>query len=219
MPFEKGNAIGAATRFRPGASGNPSGRPYYPATRADAIREVLAVAEQVLTDPKMLEAWRLNLRQKWVEDPWHVLRALLPFMPRETLTLSREIGGTLQQMTVSQLRQIVATMPEGEAAEVEAIDVDPGDDDPASGQAEAPSGDGEAPSEGGQAALPSPAEAVTIPAEDTPAGCTIPAGTVTISATKPSNEDAENADTLANVEVSGELPPDQESADEELRFV
>lgn len=123
MPFEKGNDIGAATRFRGGVSGNPAGRPYYPTTRADAIREVLAVAEQVLTDPRMLETWRLNLRQKWIEDPWHVLRALLPFMPRETLTYSREIGGTLQQMTVSQLRQIVATLPQGEQGDGEVIDV------------------------------------------------------------------------------------------------
>ncbi len=219
MPFEKGNAIGAATRFRPGASGNPAGRPYYPTTRADAIREVLAVAEQVLTDPRMLETWRLNLRQKWVEDPWHVLRALLPFMPRETFTLSREIGGTLQQMTVSQLRQIVATLPQGEAAEAEAIDVDPGDDDPADGQAEAPAGAGEAPSEGGQAALPPPAEAVAIPTGDTPAGCTIPAEAVTNPVTIPGNGNAEDAETLANIEDSGGMPSDCVSADEELRLV
>jgi hypothetical protein len=56
MPFEKGNKAGLATRFRPGVSGNPAGRPLYPTTRQEAIREVLSVAEQVLTDPHMLEA-------------------------------------------------------------------------------------------------------------------------------------------------------------------
>lgn len=218
MPFEKGNQAGAMTRFRLGMTANPGGRPYNPLTRrerADAIREILAVAEQVLTDPKMLEVWRLNLRQKWVEDPWHVLRALLPFMPRETLTLSREIGGTLQQMTVSQLRQIVATLPEGEQGEVDAIEVDSADDDAASGQA----GDGEAPSEVGQAAIPPPAEAVAIPAENTPSGCAIPTKTVTKTVTKPPNEDAENAKTLENIEYYGELPADCISDDEELRLV
>jgi hypothetical protein len=219
MPFEKGNAIGAATRFRPGASGNPAGRPYYPTTRADAIREVLAVAEEVLADPAMLDVWREKLRAKWQEDPFFVLRQLLPFMPREVMTLSREVGGTLQQMTVSQLRQIVATLPQGEQDGGEAIDVDPGDDDPGSGQAEAPAGDGEAPSEGGQAALPPPAEALAIPTGDTPAGCTIPAETVTKTVTIRDQEEAEDAETLANIDDSGGLPSDCLSEDEELRLV
>ena len=218
MAFEKGNNVGAATRFRGGVSGNPAGRPYYPATKPDAIREVLAVAEQVLNDPEMLESWRQNLRKKWLEDPWHVLRALLPFMPKEVFTLSREIGGSLQQMTVSQLRAIADTMPHNETNEGEAIDIGPSDDDAAQGEGGV-SGGGPAGTAYRAETLPPPADAAISQPRNTPAGCSNSSKAVTLPVTMPEIKDDKTADNRVNSQYVDDMPSDGASEDEELRLI
>lgn len=130
MPFEPGNRVGQATRFRPGNVANPGGLRGTGGlmARRQALEAVLEVVEEVIGEPEALESFRAHLRQRWREDPFQVLRNLLPFLPRETLTAQRTIGGTLQTMSISHLRRIAATLPEGADAgdgmeELPALDV------------------------------------------------------------------------------------------------
>ena len=218
MAFEKGNNVGAATRFRGGVSGNPAGRPYFPQTKPDAIRAVLGVAEQVLTDPAMLDVWREKLRAKWQEDPFFVLRQLLPFMPKEVFTLSREIGGSLQQMTVSQLRQIAATLPHGETNEGEAIEIGSSDDDATQEEGVASAGGSEATPDRADAPPP-PADAAISQPRNTPGGCSNSSKTVTLPVTMPEIKDDKTADNPVNSQYVEDMPSDGASEDEELRFV
>jgi len=114
MTFTKGNTLGQKTWWKPGQSGNPRGSSIGAVTaRTAGLRLLLDLADRVLGDPQVqadFEAW---LRKTMRKNPPAALRMVGGFLPRETQsTLTRNLGGTLEQLSVSQLKRIAGMVEE-----------------------------------------------------------------------------------------------------------
>ena len=113
MPWEKGKSGNSRTMWKKGQSGNPTGR-----SKAEvaAYRDLVAIAQRVMTSAEGKKIWLENVEKKWRENPWAVWRWLISVSPREQVKLTKTERGTLAQYTVDQLQKI-ATAGELPAAE------------------------------------------------------------------------------------------------------
>ena len=89
MPFQSNNKLGR--KFKPGVSGNPAGRPPgTPNARTAALRELVAIAQDVMNEPANLEKFRSDLQRRWNQDAFMALRSVMFLLPTANETQTDE---------------------------------------------------------------------------------------------------------------------------------
>ena len=106
--FKPGHNVGKSTRFKPGQSGNPGGKPKgFMSTRKLAIEGRQTVIDGVIIDPKMLKVFEKRMREDWEKNPAKAIKDyLLPFNPKFELTAVQAEGVNLNKLTIAQLHAI-----------------------------------------------------------------------------------------------------------------